>query len=264
MKTKTDNPAAAVESARIELEEAQAQLAAIDPNAGALDTVLSKRRDLQARVELARERLELATARADEAEYAQAEARIAELQEQHANIEAQIEAERERVDDELHKIFLADWLDGTGRFSSSAPQGRGLVSMASSVQELIARRVEVEGEIRRLQDRIAQRRSERDREAASARVEARRRLLAGDAVKIAFIPWKMIPLEGHTSDVARTLARRVIPAAIPPDNDNVIHALLPEGSRPWAYCDEGAIIRAAPMDANELTPVMAEVFARSR
>ena len=264
MKTKTENPAAAVESARIELEEAQAQLAAIDPNAGALDAVLSKRRDLQARIELARERLELATARADEAEYAQAEARIAELQGQRGEIEAQIEAERERVDDELRKIFLADWLDGTGRFSSSVPQGRGLVMQASSVQELIARRVEVEGEIRRLQDRIAQRRSERDREAASARVESRRRLLAGDRVKIALTPWRIVPLEGHTSDVARTLARRVIPAAIPPDNDNVIHALLPEGSRPWAYCDEGAIIRAAPMDATELTPVMAEVFARSR
>lgn len=264
METKNENPAAAVESARIELEEAQAQLAAIDPNAGTLDTVLSKRRDLQARVELARERLELATARADEADYAKTEARIAELQEQHADIEVQIEAERERVDDELRKIFLADWLDGTGRFSSSVPQGRGLISMASGVQDLIARRVEVEGEIRRLGDRIAQRRSERDREAASARIQARRRLVGGDAVKIALTPWRIIPLEGHTSELARTLARRDVPAAIPPDNDREVHALLPEGTRPWAYCDEGAILKADPMDADELTPVMAEVFARSR
>lgn len=264
MKTKTEDPAAAVESARIELDEAQAQLAAIDPNAGTVDAVLSKRRDLQARVELARERLELATARADEAACAKAEARIAELQEQHADIEAQIEAECERVDDELRKIFLADWLDGTGRFSSSVPQGRGLITMASGVQELIARRVEIEGEIRRLHDQIAQRRSERDREAASARIQSRRRLVGGDAVKIALSPWRIVPLEGHTSELARTLARRVIPAAIPPDNDREIHALLPEGTRPWAYCDEGAILKAATMDPNELTPIMAEVFARSR
>lgn len=264
MKTKNEDPVAAVEKAKQELEKAESQRAALDVQRGDIDDVLTRRRELQERVELCRERLELATSRAAVAADAETETEIAILIEQASTAEAEIEAERERVEDQLRRIFLCDWLDGAGRFSSCQPQGRGLIAMASSVQALEEKRAEIVNQIARLQNRLAEGKAARDRAAAAARVESRRRLLAGETVKIPLTPWRIVPLEGHTSTTAANFANRKIPAAIPPETDREIHCLIPVGAHPSQFVNDAAFIRAEKMDAGELCDAMSAVWKRSR
>ena len=265
MKTKRDDDAvAAVERARNELEQAEIALAGFDAFKGTLDDAAARRRALQDRAAIARERLKLAQDRADAAADAETETEIAILIEQSNSIEAEIEGERERVGDELHKIFLGDWLDGAGRFSSCQPQGRGLVSMASSVLELEEKRAQIVNQIARLQNRLVEKKGERDRQAAAARVESRKRLLAGEAVSIPLTPWRICPMEGFTSETASAFAYRRIPAAILPNDDRQIHALIPAGSTPGQYVSAEAFLHAEPMDPDDLTPTMAEIWKRSR
>lgn len=266
MKTKSqnDNPAAAVERARAELEAAEGQLAGLDVHRGDIDSVLTRRRELQERAEIARARLTLAQDRAAVAAEAETEEEIAILMEQAQSIEKKIEVERARVDDELRKIFLADWLDGKGRFSSSRPTGRGLIECSSSVSELVERRGAIENEISRLHARLADGRARRDREAAAARVESRRRLLGGERVKIALTPWRLCPMEGHACETTHDLASRKIPCSIHPTNDRIIHALLPTGTRPDTFMDVSSLIHFEEMAADELCPAMSAVWQRSR
>ena len=263
-KSPNEDPVAAVERARAELEKAESQRAALDVQRGDIDDVLTRRRELKERVELCRERLELAQARADAAADEAIEQEITELQEMAAAAEGALEVERERVDDELHKIFLGDWLDGCGRFASCQPQGRGLVEFSSGVSELVEQREGLLNRIARLQGRLVEKKAERDRAVAAARVESRRRLLAGETVKIALTPWRLFPLEGNTSYVAHGLSGRKIPCAIPPNDDRQVHVLLPGDSRPGAWMDAECLLHAEPMDPDDLTPTMAEIWKRSR
>ena len=257
-------PVANVEKARAELEAAERDLTGIDIHKGDIADIVTRRRDIAARVEIARERLALSQARAAAAADAESETEIAILTEQGATIEAEIEVERARVDDQLRRIFLCDWLDGAGRFSSCQPQGRGLVSMASSVLELEEKRAQIVNQIARLQNRLAEGKAERDRQAAAARVELRKRLLAGERVSIPLTAWRLFPLEGNTSYVAHGLSGRKIPCAILPNDDRQIHALIPSGSTPGQYVSAEAFLHAEPMDPDDLTPTMAEIWKRSR
>ena len=264
-RTKDDaDPAETVESARNELEKAEKQLAGLDVHDGTVEAVVRHRRELFEAVEVCRERLEVAQARADEIAFAETEKRIEELTEQAVEVESEIEAERERVAKELRRYFNGDWMDGTGRFASCRPEGPGLVSLSSPVQERVERRIEIENQIRRLQSSIAERRAERDRERRAELVEARRALLRGESVCIALEAWRIVPHIGHTSELAGAFALRAIPAAILPADDRLIHALLPSGSTPGQFADSATIQHAAKMDPDELTPAMREVFERSR
>ena len=265
MKTKRDDDAvAAVERARNELEQAEIALAGFDAFKGTLDDAAARRRALQDRAAIARERLKLAQDRAAVAADAETETEIAILIEQSNSIEAEIEGERERVGDELHKIFLGDWLDGAGRFSSSQPQGRGLVSMASSVLELEEKRAQIVNQIARLQGRLVEKKSERDRQAAAARVELRKRLLAGERVSIPLTAWRLFPLEGYSSETASVLHNRKIPVSIVPGDDRQLHCLIPAGSTPAAWMSAESLLRFEEMDPDDLTPTMAEIWKRSR
>lgn len=258
------DPAAAVEKAKRELEQAERELTGIDIHKGDIADIVTRRRELQDRVSIARERLELATSRAAASADADIEAEIAILTEQASTAEAEIEVERERVDDELHKIFLGDWLDGCGRFSSSQPQGRGLVSMASSVLELEEKRAQIVNQIARLQNRLAEGKAERDRQAAAARVESRKRLLAGERVSIPLTAWRLFPLEGYSSETASVLHNRKIPVSIVPGDDRQLHCLLPAGTMPGAWMSCESLLRFEEMDPDALTPTMAEIWRRSR
>ena len=264
MKTKNEDPVAAVEKAKQELEQAEIALAALDIRRGDIDTVVARRRDLQARAELARERLVLATARADEAEFEQIEKEILELQEQQVEVESAIESERGRVSDELNRIFLRDWLFGEKRYASCPPAAPGLISMSSSVLELEERRAGIVEAIRRLEDRTAEVKAQRSRAEASARVESRRRLLAGERVSIPLTAWRLFPLEGYSSETASVLHNRKIPVSIVPGDDRQLHCLLPAGTMPGAWMSCESLLRFEEMDPDALTPTMAEIWRRSR
>ena len=151
------------------------------------------------RVGIARERLTLAQDRADAVEYEKASLSIAELSETAAELENEIEAERERVAVELRKFFNPAWLAGTGRFSSSPPAMGSLLGYSVSVNAIAEKLDAVHAEIRRLENSIRERRAQRDREARAACVDSRRRLLAGESVCIELTPWRITPLGGFTS-----------------------------------------------------------------
>lgn len=263
-KQKTDNdPAAAVETARDELQAAQNELQAFDIHKGGLNEAASRRRELSERVEIAKERLTLAQARFDESEFAEAERRIDELMEQAQQIEVELVEARERAAADLREHLNPDWLAGTGRFASERPAIHGLLGYCNSVAEVEQRRDSIQGAIRSLERRIGDRRQELARQAAAARTDARRKLIGGECVEIALTPWRVECLAGFVPDVLDGLALRFIPAALPSPVEPIIHVLIPSGSQPRGWIDGNHIEAAAPLDPAALCPALVSVWQRA-
>lgn len=261
--TTEPTPAAQLETARAEHEAAEKELAALDVHAGTLDAAASRRRELQERVEIAKERLAVAQSRFDEAEFLRIEGEIAELQADAQQIENELQIAREEAERDLRERLNNDWLSGQCRFASERPAIHGLLGFCNSVSEVESRRDAVQAAIRSRENRIAERRAQRDREAAAARVEGRKNLIAGGTVEIPLTPWKIIPSPGFTSDVMDNLERRAIPSALPDPRQPEIHALLPPDSKPHNWADGFQIESAAAIDPRELCPAMAGVYARA-
>lgn len=261
--TTEPTPAETVEAIRAELETAEAKIAAINPHRGTVDHVLEQRRPLQERIAILRERLQLAEQRQDEAEYAEAERRIDELQQQARQLASEIERERQKAAEQLRGFLNNDWLLGQGRFSSQPAAMDGLLGFSVGVIDAEQKRDAVLYEIRRLENRIRERRAQRDREAAAARVEGRKNLIAGGTVEIPLTPWKIIPSPGFTSDIMDNLERRAIPSALPDPRQPEIHALLPPDSKPHNWADGFQIESAEPMPPAELCPALAAVWQRA-
>ena len=266
MRTKTqpnESPAAQLETARAEHEAAEKELAALDVHAGTLDAAATRRRDLLARVEIAKERLEVAQARFDEAEFARIENEIAELQGDARRIESELAAAREQAERDLRQHLNPDWLAGTGRFASERPAIHGLLGYCNSVAEVEQRRDSIQGAIRSLERRIGDRRQELARQAAAARTDARRKLIGGDAVAVDLVPWRVECLAGFVQDVLDGLALRFIPGALPSPVEPIIHVLIPSGSQPRGWIDGTLIETAEPMPPAELCPALAAVWSRA-
>lgn len=268
MRTKTqpnESPAAQLETARGEHEAAEKELAALDVHAGTLDAAASRRRELQERVEIAKERLTLAQSRFDESEFARIEGEIVELQGDAAQIESELALAREQAERDLREHLDHDWLSGTGRYSTQQPAIHGLLGFCVSVSEVEQRRDAIHAAIRSRENRIMERKAARDREAAAARADARRRLIEGGAVEVALTPWRVVVMAGFVQCVADSLDRKFIPSAMPsPHHTREIHALLPEGTRPGAWCDSFHLESAEPLDPAALCPAMADAWKRSR
>ena len=263
-KQKTDNdPAESVDSIRAELETAEGKLAAIDPHKGSVDHVLELRRPLQERIAILRERLQLAEQRAAEAEYAEAERRIDELEEQARQLASEIERERQKAAEQLRGFLNNDWLLGQGRFSSQPAAMDGLLGFSVGVIDAEQKRDAVLYEIRRLENRIRERRAARDREAAAARVEGRRRLIAGEAVAADLTPWRFVAHVGFVDDVADSLDRKAIPAAMPDPMGREIHCLLPSDSGPHGWADGNNLESVEQIKPAELCPALAAVWQRA-
>ena len=266
MRTKTqpnESPAAQLETARAEHEAAEKELAALDVHAGTLDAAATRRRDLLARVEIAKERLEVAQARFDEAEFARIENEIAELQGDARRIESELAAAREQAERDLRQHLNPDWLAGTGRFASERPAIHGLLGYCNSVAEVEQRRDSIQGAIRSLERRIGDRRQELARQAAAARTDARRKLISGEAVEIPLTPWRVECMAGFVQDVLDGLALRFIPGALPSPVEPIIHVLIPSGSQPRGWIDGTLIETAEPMPPAELCPALAAVWSRA-
>ena len=266
MKTKTqpnESPAAQLETARAEHEAAQNALQAFDIHKGALNEAASRRRELQERVEIAKERLTLAQSRFDESEFARIENEIAELQADAQQVENELQIAREQAERDLREHLNGDWLSGQGRFASERPALPGLLGFCNSVSEVEARRDAVQAAIRSRENRIAERRAQRDRERRAAEVEGRKNLIAGWTVEIPLTPWKIIPSPGFTSDIMDNLERRAIPSALPDPRQPEIHALLPPDSKPHNWADGFQIESAEPMPPAELCPALAAVWQRA-
>ena len=297
-KQKTDNdPAAAVETARAEHEAAQNELQAFDIHKGGLNEAASRRRELSERVEIARERLQMAQARFDEAEFARIEGEIDELQGDAQQIENELALAREKAEADLREHLNGDWLAGTGRFSTQRPAIGELLGYCTSVNEVESRRHGVLNVIRRQENRIRERKAQRDRErkaaeveqrrdsiqaairslgrrigdrrqelarqAAAARTDARRKLISGEAVEIPLTPWRVECMAGFVQDVLDGLALRFIPGALPSPVEPIIHVLIPSGSQPRGWIDGTLIETAEPMPPAELCPALAAVWSRA-
>ncbi len=263
-KQKTDNdPAAAVETARDELQAAQNELQAFDIHKGGLNEAASRRRELSERVEIAKERLTLAQARFDESEFARIENEIAELQADAQQVENELQIAREQAERDLRERLNNDWLSGQGRFASERPAIHGLLGYCNSVAEVEQRRDSIQGAIRSLERRIAERRAQRDREAAAARVEGRRRLIAGEAVAADLTPWRFVAHVGFVDDVADSLDRKAIPAAMPDPMGREIHCLLPSDSGPHGWADGNNLESVEQIKPAELCPALVSVWQRA-
>lgn len=263
-KQKTDNdPAAAVENARDELQAAQNELQAFDIHKGGLNEAASRRRELSERVEIAKERLTLAQSRFDESEFARIENEIAELQADAQQVENELQIAREQAAADLRRHLNPDFLDGRGRFSTQRPAIGELLGYCNSVNEVAQRLDSVRARIGYLERKIADRRQERSRQAAAERVDRRRKLISGEVVEVPLTPWKIIPATGFTGDVADSLERRAIPCALPDPRQPEIHALLPPDSKPHNWADGFQIESAEPMDATALCPALAGVWSRA-
>lgn len=266
MRTKTqpnESPAAQLETARAEHEAAEKELAALDVHAGTLDAAASRRRELSERVEIAKERLTLAQARFDESEFARIENEIAELQADAQQVENELQIAREQAERDLRERLNNDWLSGQGRFASERPAIHGLLGYCNSVAEVEQRRDSIQGAIRSLERRIAERRAQRDREAAAARVEGRRRLIAGEAVAADLTPWRFVAHVGFVDDVADSLDRKAIPAAMPDPMGREIHCLLPSDSGPHGWADGNNLESVEQIKPAELCPALVSVWQRA-
>ncbi len=261
--SETTTPAAQLETARAELEQAQQELGALDVHAGTLDAAASRRRDLLARVEIARERLEVAQARFDEYEYGRIETEIGQLQADARQIENELQIAREKAEADLRQHLNPDWLDGRGRFSSERPALGGLLGFCNSVAEVEGRRDAVRARIGYLERKIADRRQERDRQAAAERVDRRRRLIGGDAVAVDLTPWRFVAVAGFGADVADSLERKFVPMAVVDPRGREIHCLLPSDSGPHGWADGNHLESVEQMDPAELCPAMAGVWSRA-
>lgn len=256
-------PAATVAEIRAELATAEGKLAAINIHAGSVDSVLATRRPLLEKIEILRERLALAEQRAAEAEYAEAERRIDELEEQARQLASEIERERQKAAEQLRGFLNNDWLLGQGRFSSQPAAMDGLLGFSVGVIDAEQKRDAVLYEIRRLENRIRERKAQRDRERKAAEVEGRRKLIGGECVAVSLVPWRILAAVGFTSDIMDNLERRAIPSALPDPRQREIHALLPPESKPGNWCDGFQTESAEPMPPAELCPAMAGVWARA-
>ena len=263
-KTTTEpTPAAQLETARAEHEAAEKELAALDVHAGTLDAAASRRRELSERVEIAKERLTLAQSRFDEAEFGRIENEIAELQADARRIENEIAAAREQAEADLRQHLNPDWLAGTGRFASQRPALGGLLGYCTSVNEVEQRRDAVRARIAYLERKVVDRRQERSRQAAAARTDARRRLIEGEVVEVPLTPWRFVAHVGFVDDVADSLDRKAIPAAMPDPMGREIHCLLPSDAGPHGWADGNNLESASPLDPAELCPQLAAVYARA-
>jgi hypothetical protein len=263
-KQKTDNdPAAAVETARDELQAAQNELQAFDIHKGGLNEAASRRRELQERVSIARERLQMAQARFDESEFARIENEIAELQADAQQVENELQIAREQAERDLREHLNGDWLSGQGRFASERPAIHGLLGYCNSVAEVEQRRDSIQGAIRSLERRIGDRRQELARQAAAERVDRRRKLISGEAVEIPLTPWRFVAVAGFGADVADSLERKFVPMAVVDPRGREIHCLLPSGSGPHGWADSNNLESVEQMDPTALCPAMAAVYARA-
>lgn len=266
MKTKTqpnESPAAQLETAKAELEQAQQELGALDIHRGKLDEAATRRRELQERVSIARERFEVAQSRFDEYEYGRIETEIIELQGDARRIDNEFQIAREKADADLRQHLNPDWLDGRGRFSSERPALGGLLGFCNSVSEVEQRREAVRARIAYLERKIADRRQERERAAAAARVEGRRRLIAGEAVAVDLTPWRFVAHVGFVDDVADSLDRKAIPAAMPDPMGRELQCLLPSGSGPHGWADGNHLESVERIKPAELCPALAGLWSRA-
>jgi len=261
--SETTTPAAQLETARAEHEAAEKELAALDVHAGTLDAAATRRRELSERVEIARERLEVAQARFDEYEYGRIETEIGQLQADARQIENELQIAREKAEADLRQHLNPDWLDGRGRFSSERPALGGLLGFCNSVAEVEGRRDAVRARIGYLERKIADRRQERDRQAAAERVDRRRRLIGGDAVAVDLTPWRFVAVAGFGADVADSLERKFVPMAVVDPRGREIHCLLPSDSGPHGWADGNHLESVEQMDPAELCPAMAGVWSRA-
>jgi len=261
--TTEPTPAAQLETARAEHEAAEKELAALDVHAGTLDAAASRRRELSERVEIAKERLALAQSRFDESEYGRIETEIGQLQEDAQQIENELQIAREEAERDLRERLNNDWLSGQGRFASERPALPGLLGFCNSVSEIEARRDAVQAAIRSRENRIAERRAQRDRERRAAEVEGRRRLIAGDSIETALTPWRVECVAGFVSDVLDGLDLRAIPCALPDQHRREIHILIPPETAPRNWIDGNHHESAEPMPPAELCPALAGVWARA-
>jgi hypothetical protein len=263
-KQKTDNdPAAAVETARDELQAAQNELQAFDIHKGGLNEAASRRRELSERVEIAKERLTLAQARFDESEFARIENEIAELQADAQQVENELQIAREQAERDLRERLNNDWLSGQGRFASERPAIHGLLGYCNSVAEVEQRRDSIQAAIRSLERKIADRRQERDRAAAAERVDRRRRLIGGECIAVDLTPWRFVAVAGFGADVADSLERKFVPMAVVDPRGREIHCLLPSSSGPHGWADSNNLESVEQMDPTALCPAMAGVWARA-
>lgn len=264
-KTTTEPTTAAesVDSIRAELETAEAKLAQVDPHRGTVDSVLEQRRPLQERIAILRERLQLAEQRAAEAEYAEAERRIDALEEQARQLASEIERERQKAAEQLRGFLNNDWLLGQGRFSSQPAAMDGLLGFSVGVIDAEQKRDAVLYEIRRLENRIRERRAARDREAAAERFERRKRIIAGEVVEVALDPWRVECLAGFVPDVLDGLALRAIPGALVDPRQREIHLLIPPETTPHRWIDSFHFESAARITPRELCPALAGVYTRA-
>ena len=261
--TTEPTPAAQLETARAEHEAAEKELAALDVHAGTLDAAASRRRELQERVEIAKERLTLAQDRFDESEFARIESEIVELQADARQIENELQIAREEAERDLRERLNNDWLSGQGRFASERPAIHGLLGFCNSVSGVESRRDAVRARINHLERKIADRRQERSRQAVAERVDRRRRLIGGDAVAVDLTPWRFVAHVGFVDDVADSLDRKAIPAAMPDPMGREIHCLLPSDSGPHGWADGNHLESVEQMDPTALCPAMAGVWARA-
>lgn len=263
-KQKTDNdPAAAVETARDELQAAQNELQAFDIHKGGLNEAASRRRELSERVEIAKERLTLAQARFDESEFARIENEIAELQADAQQVENELQIAREQAERDLRERLNNDWLSGQGRFASERPAIHGLLGYCHSVAEVEQRRDSIQGAIRSLERRIGDRRQELARQAAAARTDARRKLIGGDAVAVDLVPWRVECLAGFVQDVLDGLALRAIPGALVDPRQREIHLLIPPETTPRNWIDGNHLESVERIKPAELCPALVSVWHRA-
>jgi hypothetical protein len=261
--SETTTPAAQLETARAEHEAAEKELAALDVHAGTLDAAATRRRDLLARVEIAKERLTLAQSRFDEYEYGRIENEIAELQGDAAQIESELALAREKAEADLRQHLNGDWLSGTGRFASCPPAIHGLLGYSNSVSEVAQRLDSVRARINHLERKIADRRQERARQAAAERVDRRRRLIGGDAVAVDLTPWRFVAVAGFGADVADSLERKFVPMAVVDPRGREIHCLLPSDSGPHGWADNNHLESVEQMPPAELCPALVSVWQRA-
>lgn len=261
--SETTTPAAAVENARDELQAAQNALQAFDIHKGALNEAASRRRELSERVEIARERLQVAQSRFDEAEFLRIENEIIELQGDAQQIENELQIAREEAERDLRERLNNDWLSGQGRFASERPAIHGLLGFCNSVSGVESRRDAVRARINHLERKIADRRQERSRQAVAERVDRRRRLIGGDAVAVDLTPWRFVAHVGFVDDVADSLDRKAIPAAMPDPMGREIHCLLPSDSGPHGWADGNHLESVEQMDPTALCPALAGVWSRA-
>lgn len=261
--SETTTPAAAVENARDELQAAQNALQAFDIHKGALNEAASRRRELSERVEIAKERLTLAQSRFDESEFARIESEIVELQADARQIENELAAAREQAETDLREHLNGDWLSGQGRFASERPALGGLLGFCNCVSEVEGRRDAVRARINHLERKIADRRQERSRQAAAARVDARKRLIAGEAVEIPLTPWRVECLAGFVPDVLDGLALRAIPGALVDPRQREIHLLIPPETTPRNWIDGNHLESVERIKPAELCPALVSVWHRA-